>query len=37
MATIRSFGNMLNQKPISKGILKEEKQKSPWLKMMKGK
>lgn len=37
MATTRSFGNMLNSKPVKSGIKKEEKAYSPWTKMKGGK
>lgn len=37
MATNRSFANMINQKPVSKGIMKDTKKFSPWTKMGKGK
>jgi hypothetical protein len=33
MATTRSFGNMLNSKPVMKKPGKEEKAYSPWIKI----
>lgn len=36
MATTRSFGNMLNSKPVMKKPAKEEKMHSPWIKMKGG-
>lgn len=34
--TNQSFKNMLNQKPASKGVMKEAPKSNLWAKMMKG-